>query len=87
MTILVISLLIYIFDFESKKSYQPVKGLMIMLFIVTSLYYFISYEKIEGGKNTNMPEIRNLGFVFGVLAYSFTQSVQTPFFIAGSSSD
>jgi hypothetical protein len=86
-TVLVISLILYIFDFDNKKSYQPVKGLMVLAFIGTSLYYFVNYEKVDGYKNNNLPMVRNYGFVFGVLAYSSIQSVQTPFFIEGSSSD
>ena len=84
--IFTISLFLYYFDFEKNNYYHPFKSLVILIFLFISISYFV--HKHGGIFNVDIDHVpqstQNFGFVFGVLAFSFSQSVAVPQIITGS---
>ncbi|CDW90104.1 UNKNOWN [Stylonychia lemnae] len=84
-----ISLVIFAFDFEKEKWFQPVKLMVILSFIGVSCSHFVD---LQGGiDNLNLSEVPqcslNFGFVLGILSFSYSQSAQVPNIIADSNPD
>lgn len=82
--VLAIALIIYAVDFEKYKLYQPFKTIVIIGFIIVCINHFI---QMQGGDidYSSVPLISfNFGYVLGIIAFSYLQSVQIPSFLADS---
>lgn len=72
-TVVLISLVIYAFDFDKFRWYQPIKAAVICGFVGTCLFFFIEYaeDTMVTEAYEDFPYYRNWGFIFGVLSFSF----------------
>lgn len=85
--VLAIALIIYAIDFEKYKLFQPFKTVIILTFIVICINHFV---QMQGGKldYSDIPLMSlNFGYVLGIIAFSYLQSVQIPQFLADSNPD
>lgn len=76
--VLAIALIIYAIDFDKYKLFQPIKTVIILAFIVICINHFI---QMQGGSldYSDIPLVSlNFGYVLGIIAFSYLQSVQIP---------
>ena len=82
--VLAIALLIFAFDFEKYWLFHPLKTIVILAFFVICVNHFIGMQ----GGNVDFSDVPlmslNFGYVLGIIAFSYLQSVQIPSFIADS---
>ena len=70
------AVVIYFYDFEKQKSFQPIKSLIILLFVAVSLHFFstrVDFSHDGHSKWNDVPGATiRFGYIMGILAFSFT---------------